>query len=59
MKAPIEEPVRCIYCGLWVDLEDGKNLVRMDADGWLMAAHPPCLKQHRPDAQIDGSTCDS
>lgn len=24
------------------------------ADGWLMAAHPPCLKQHRPDAHIDG-----
>jgi DNA-nicking Smr family endonuclease len=54
MKESIENPVRCIYCGLWVDLEDGKNLVRMDAAGWLMAAHPQCLAQHRPDAHGDG-----
>ena len=37
--------VLCVYCGLWVDIEDGQNLVRMDEDGWLMAAHPQCLER--------------
>lgn len=49
---------KCIYCGHDVDLEDGRTLIRMDADGNVMAAHPKCLARHRPGLVVDGELID-
>ena len=49
---------KCIYCGHDVDLEDGRTLIRMDADGNVMAAHPKCLARHRPGLVVDGEQID-
>lgn len=53
---PAKSAVRCIYCGEWVDIEDGTNLVRLHEDGYLLACHPRCLDEHRAARRYDGTS---